>query len=590
MSPRHQEGLAHLLYGINMGGGFVVLTGEVGTGKTTICYSLLEQIPDDVDIAYILNPKLNTVELLASMCDELAIEYPKYTIRLKVLNDLLNQHLLEAHAKGRRTVLIIDEAQNLSLEVLEQIRLLTNLETSTTKLLQIILIGQPELRDLLNNKQLRQLNQRITARFHLTPLSFKETRTYIEHRLKVSGGRPDIFHPAAVKRIYKLAHGIPRLINILCDRSLLGAYSLETQAVNRDIVIKSAQEVMPTPSKKDFIPTIPDYVIISFLALLIPLIGYYGIISPLLKHSPTRAEIAVPDRTPSAKQPIRSQKTPEKNALQIASSSASKGHQSTEIKPDTLALQKNAIVQKQKKPAENIKQPVSSQKISEKETVASAPKPSTPVVEKHPTAEMQTSFANFIEEPTRNMEHALNLALKQWNIAIPDNSLAECLFVQKVGLRCLPGKSSWNRLINLQRPVILEFTLANQEKRFALLTGVNRYQVVLQADQEYIFPIQDILPYWKGVFLALWKPPSDSFRILYPGQNSSDTLWLRQHLNKIQGISETVSRPSFYDDQLKNRVKNFQRQQQIVPDSLVGPLTVIQLQNSQLDSDFPRLR
>ncbi|HEY5141064.1 MAG TPA: AAA family ATPase, partial [Methylococcales bacterium] len=175
MSPRHQEGLAHLLYGINVGGGFVALTGEVGTGKTTLCHCLLQQLPKNIDIALILNSKLNAIELLATICDELGIIYDKNQHSLKILIDLLNQHLLTAHANGRRTVLLIDEAQNLSMEVLEQIRLLTNLETSKTKLLQIILVGQPELKELLKRRDLRQLNQRITARYHLQPLSLDET-------------------------------------------------------------------------------------------------------------------------------------------------------------------------------------------------------------------------------------------------------------------------------------------------------------------------------------------------------------------------------------------------------------------------------
>lgn len=225
MSPRHQEALAHLLYGTGESGGFVALTGEVGTGKTTLCHCLLEQLPDDIDIALILNPRMNSVELLASLCDELRIAYPPNTQSLKVLVDGLNKHLLSAHAKGHRTVVVIDEAQNLSFDVLEQIRLLTNLETSRTKLLHIILVGQPELNRLLAQKNLRQLNQRITARYYLEPLSFNETRAYIHHRLAVSGGDSRLFTHAAVRRIYRYSGGIPRLINNICDRALLGAYS-----------------------------------------------------------------------------------------------------------------------------------------------------------------------------------------------------------------------------------------------------------------------------------------------------------------------------------------------------------------------------
>lgn len=251
MSEHHQEGLAHLIYGIKQGGGFVALTGEVGTGKTTLCYCLLQQLPDNVDIALVLNPKLNALELLATICDELSIIYDQDKITLKGLIDNLNTYLLAAYAKGRRTVLMIDEAQNLSLDVLEQIRLLTNLETSKTKLLQIILIGQPELSQLLEKPALRQLNQRITARYHLYPLTYTETLNYIKHRLTVSGGKTEVFSKQAIRKIYKLSQGIPRLINILSDRALLGAYANNSQTVSTKIIDKAAKEVLGISHKSD---------------------------------------------------------------------------------------------------------------------------------------------------------------------------------------------------------------------------------------------------------------------------------------------------------------------------------------------------
>ncbi|MDD1611907.1 MAG: AAA family ATPase, partial [Methylococcaceae bacterium] len=250
MSHRHQEGLAHLLYGITVGGGFVALTGEVGTGKTTLCHCLLRELPDNIDIALILNPKLNAIELLATICDELGIAYDKHGQSLKSLVDALNHYLLAQHAAGRRTVLLLDEAQNLSMEVLEQIRLLTNLETSKTKLLQIILVGQPELKQMLRRQDLRQLNQRITARYHLLPLSLVETRAYVRHRLRVCGGEPDLFKDRAIRKIYKLSAGIPRIINILCDRALLGAYAGNAMHVTPGMVLNAAKETLAPAEKK----------------------------------------------------------------------------------------------------------------------------------------------------------------------------------------------------------------------------------------------------------------------------------------------------------------------------------------------------
>jgi general secretion pathway protein A len=244
LSERHAEALAHLLYGINEAGGFVQLTGEVGTGKTTIVRSLLAQTPRNAEIALILNPRMTAPEFLLTICEELGIGVPDSALgSLKDLVDILSHYLLRAHAAGKRVVLVVDEAQNLSPEVLEQVRLLTNLETNTQKLLQIILIGQPELRELLARNELRQLAQRITGRYHLNPLSRDETLAYVRHRLRVAGATTDIFSPAALAEVFRLSQGVPRVINVICDRALLGAYSLDRHRVTGPLVRHAASEV-----------------------------------------------------------------------------------------------------------------------------------------------------------------------------------------------------------------------------------------------------------------------------------------------------------------------------------------------------------
>jgi general secretion pathway protein A len=243
MSERHGEGLAHLVYGVTESGGFIQLTGEVGTGKTTLVRTLLGQIPAEVDIALILNPQLSAVEFLTTICEELGIELPKQRSSAKALVDALNRHLLEAHSRGRRIILLVDEAQNLSEGVLEQLRLLTNLETARQKLLQIILIAQPELREKLAQENLRQLAQRVTGRYHLEPLSREEALRYIDHRLRVAGALTEIFEPAAKREVFRLSGGVPRVINVICDRALLGAYSRESRTVNKKLVRKAASEV-----------------------------------------------------------------------------------------------------------------------------------------------------------------------------------------------------------------------------------------------------------------------------------------------------------------------------------------------------------
>lgn len=270
LSEHHRDALAHLLYGIQQGGGggFVQLTGEVGTGKTTLSRLLLNQLPGNTHAALVLNPRLDPVELLQTICEELkltagepasdATETPDTTDEIapaapaassapaggKVWFDRLGAYLLEAYARGDRVVLIIDEAQNLSAEALEQVRLLTNLETETQKLLQIILIGQPELRDSLARPELRQLAQRITARYHLRPLDAHGTGAYLRHRLTTAGAKRFPFTADAVKRIHRHSGGVPRLINVIAERALLGGYAQDLLAIDAKTVDRAASEAL----------------------------------------------------------------------------------------------------------------------------------------------------------------------------------------------------------------------------------------------------------------------------------------------------------------------------------------------------------
>jgi general secretion pathway protein A len=244
LSERHAEALAHLLYGINEAGGFIQLTGEVGTGKTTIVRTLLSRVPQHADVAVILNPRVTATEFLLTICEELGLGLDEADrTSAKEMVDALNRRLLAAHSEGRRVIVIVDEAQNLSADVLEQVRLLTNLETATQKLLQIILIGQPELRELLDRSELRQLAQRITGRYHLSPLSKQETQEYVRHRLRVAGAAGEIFTPAALSEVYRLSSGIPRVVNVCCDRALLGAYTLNRREVTPALARRAASEV-----------------------------------------------------------------------------------------------------------------------------------------------------------------------------------------------------------------------------------------------------------------------------------------------------------------------------------------------------------
>ena len=249
MSDRHREALAHLTYGLGDTGGFVLLTGEVGTGKTTICRSVMEQISDNTQAVFILNPTLSCLELLATICDGLKIRYKKTGATLNYFTDKIQTKLSKNHQENINTLLVIDEAQHLQAEVLEQLRLLTNLETNTKKLLQVILIGQPELQQLLQRRDLRQLAQRITARYHLLPLTKTELKQYIQHRLSVAQCTRTLFNDNAIACIHQISQGIPRVVNLLCERSLIIAYGSNNTVVSKAIVKQAAIEALGIEGK-----------------------------------------------------------------------------------------------------------------------------------------------------------------------------------------------------------------------------------------------------------------------------------------------------------------------------------------------------
>jgi general secretion pathway protein A len=310
LTDRHRDALAHLLYGLGQhgSGGFVVLSGEVGTGKTTLCRLALEQLPAGTQVALLLNPSLNSLELLESICEELQLNTMDTAGSMKKLLAQLNAHLLAAHAAGNRVVLMIDEAQNLSVDALEQIRLLTNLETATQKLLQIILLGQPELNEVLARPELRQLAQRITAHFHLTALSEEESSGYVTHRLSIAGCKSPIFDRAALKQLHKTSAGIPRVINVLADHSLLAGFAAQRNRVGVELVNCAAAEIAP-PSARSVRPMSREFKLALLIAGAIALSVGAGWLWLMLKAAPVALQIeqaAAPNTIPSAT-PTRSQ-------------------------------------------------------------------------------------------------------------------------------------------------------------------------------------------------------------------------------------------------------------------------------------------
>ncbi|HYE36942.1 AAA family ATPase [Methylocaldum sp.] len=534
LSPQHQEALAHLLYGISVGGRFVVLTGEVGTGKTTLCRCLLDQLPEDVDVALIFNPRLNPRELLASICDELHIVYPEARASLKQLIDLLNRHLLETHARGRRTIVLIDEAQNLSFEVLEQIRLLTNLETNQAKLLQIILVGQPELGTMLAQPDLRQLSQRISARYHLRPLSVRETMAYIRHRLAVSGTKDRLFSRMAVGEIHRRSGGIPRLINLICDRALLGAYTLGKNSAGYAIARKAANELMPKGSVGHSIRPSP----ITPLGLL-AVLAVCGSVYAGFAFLPN--SVAMPRQLSALLDPLMARDRP-----------------IDQPKPDApIPLAPSATPQNALEP----------------------PKPAA-------TPDPEQAFAKLIVDPGLTRDKAFARLLSLWRIEPPDETTKICQFAERKGLRCLSTTGNWFQLRTLDHPAVLEFTAPDGGKRYATLVGIRDDKIELSfGEQNHAFYLADILPFWGGGSTLLWKPPNGDAAPLNAGNKSDTVKWLRQMLR----ASAQDGADDYFDANLKARVIAFQVEHGLAPDGVAGPYTMIYLAKRAGDPGVPRL-
>jgi general secretion pathway protein A len=516
MSHRHQEGLAHLLYGINYGGGFVALTGEVGTGKTTLCHCLLQQLPDNINIALILNPKLDAIELLAAICDELHIRYNTTSISLKNLIDALNQHLLKQHSLGRKTVLLIDEAQNLSLDVMEQIRLLTNLETTKTKLLQIILVGQPELKDKLQRKDLRQLNQRITARYHLLPLSFTETQAYLKHRLSISKGDPDLFEETAIKSIHKYSAGVPRLINIICHNALLGAYAADKRRITANMIDQAAQESLSIGKSESGKPRL-----VILLTLLLTTLGLaYYFYWPVFGYSLSKTVDSANNFAPTSK---------------VAAKTLSPAH------------------------------------------VTAAPKP--PV----------KSFAEWLNNPALTLPANVNKTMQLWHVKAPEVANMNDQALQEYGMQWFFDKGHWKDILAYNRPTIMEFNLSAHVKRYALLKSIDNGNPVFVFDEPISFPLSDVLKFWDGYFLLLWQLPKPAMPVIYPGQTSDHVTWLRQQMQKIDGLNPATDQPNLFDNALKVRVISFQNSQNLSPDGKVGLQTLFRIDNATGAEGSPHL-
>jgi general secretion pathway protein A len=520
LSERHAEALAHLMYGINEAGGFIQLTGEVGTGKTTVIRSLLEQLPGHADVALILNPRVTPAEFLLTICEELHIHVPESGRgSTKTLMDLIGRQLLDTHARGRRVVLIVDEAQNLSTETLEQVRLLTNLETATTKLLQIILIGQPELRALLDQPDLRQLAQRITGRYHLNPLSAEETAGYVKHRMRVAGATAEVFTPSALREIHRLSGGIPRVINVICDRALLGAFTQEDHRAGAALIRQAASEVYGRPVPAPWLKWTTSAAVAAAIALVgVAAWMYFG----------TR-----PD--------------------------------ATAIEPTARADSANAA------PAA---EPAATAATVPAATIPSSdPSAATPAAAEVPLDQLLVRHGN-----DTTTEAALGKLFALWGALYDPAKGRGCDQAARQGLECLFQKGSWAQLRALNRPAILTLTDDVGRSHQVLLTGLDdeRARIDLGGEQREV-SISAVSRYWFGDFLLLWRPPLAVVKALAPGMRGEDVRWLRDSLRAAQGLPAAPPGNDIYDDELVQLVQDFQRQHRLAVDGVAGVQTQIAL-------------
>ena len=513
MSERHREALAHLLYGVSGGGGFVLLTGEIGAGKTTVCRCFLEQIPQDCNVGYIFNPKLSVDELLKSICEEFHIAAPDHGVptSIKTSVDALNTFLLQAHAEGRHNVLIIDEAQGLSPAVLEQLRLLTNLETNERKLLQIILIGQPELRTLLEQPELRQLAQRVIARYHLDSLSASETANYVTHRLAVAGISGATPLPGKLmKSIHQLTQGVPRRINLLCDRALLGAYAEGETCVNRQILHKAAREVFGD------LPQAPKWLASGWRLPLLAAIGGGALVAVGLAVTTGFAgpQATVPVAAPKAMAPNAAAKS----AAATTSASVKK------IVPTPLPV------------------------FQPSDIVASA---------------------------GTDTDHAYRELAGFWGQTLGGGD--PCTLLQQANLRCYQSNRGFAEIRQLNRPAILFLRDASGHAYAALLTALNDTEATLRiGTTSYRATVLGLMPYFHGDFATLWHAPPDYRERIHGGDQGLDIDWLAAQLAKLNG-TKAPDAASRYDAAMMQQVRAFQLAQGLAGDGVAGPKTIMQL-------------
>ena len=565
-----------------------MLTGEVGTGKTTLCRNLLQRLPENINLALILNAAVQKDELLQSICDELEIKYKKSDSQKSLLNTL-NQYLLESFAKKRKTVLIIDEAQLLSRDVLEQIRMLTNLETTKNKLLQIILIGQPELSDILKRQDLRQLSQRVTARYHLSSLRHEDIAEYVTTRLKVAGCARPIFTKQALTKVHKLTRGIPRLINVLCDHSLIAAYSKDSRLVDVKAVKQGANDMM-LGSDDALWPRVslarlwPIAGIMASLALMGMI--WYWFMSPNLDIKQASSDITT-------------QATSQSNEVQVAQVTQVKKAETLNLPENDASQSKNEVVATVETEDDNLAQE-NEQKITKQidtnDVFEEPVEPETPLNEV-PTNIEQTRFNQLLSSEKANTSRiqAFRNLSEVWETPLPAVMLDDfCTEVRKLKLDCYVGENgNLQELALYNRPTILVLENATGVHR-VILRGINEVEANVQiGDNQVIVSRSELEQLWNGNYLLYWQPPAVGYRLFQKGNSGTNVVWLRQQINfallknQQPGLEDTVS--SVYDEKLSQVVRDIQASAGIIADGQVGLQTYMVINQMINERTIPKL-
>ncbi len=530
LSRRHADALAHLVYGISESGGFIQLTGEVGTGKTTLIRSLLEQLPEKAEIALILNPHLSAREFIENICEELGMPIPaEGSVRALIAS--LNRQLLQAHGQGRRIVLIVDEAQTLNPDLLEQVRLLTNLETATQKLLQIILIGQPELREVLGQPEMRQIAQRITGRYHLEPLSRAETSAYVRHRLRVAGCQTPIFDGSAIRELYRRSQGIPRLINVVADRALLAAYTQDRTKVNGALVRRAAAEVFGRRIARRAWPWAITAAGIAAVA-----IGAWQLLAEPGAATPDEPAVTVTQNL--AARPVADAAALPVAARPVGSSASAR-------------IERNDGAVSSPPRSDAVAPPRPPPKLDE-------------LLGEHtfPT-DTDSAFATLFELWDADYERVRGTPCDQ-----AAAQRLRCLFRTEGSLEALKG---WNR------PAILSLVDAQGELHHVVITEIDDGEVELRAGSRSArFTLSELTLHWSGDHLLLWRPPEVA-GVLVPGMEGSDVIWLRESLARAYGEPPDPAPSPRYDPPLESAVRRYQRDRGLAVDGIVGEMTQLAL-------------